>query len=113
MVETTTRTGDLVDVAAYGLRDLPVGQLLVGCGLVVLARVWRRGVTMADDPDEAAPRFAGASEAFHSWFKDQILELSGVDPSRQPLGPPTKEVFSWSDDHRQSNHLAANPQTSL
>jgi hypothetical protein len=48
------------------------------------------------DPSEAAQRYADATEAFHVWFKSQILSLTGVDPNITPLGPPTKELFSWS-----------------
>jgi hypothetical protein len=49
------------------------------------------------DPNEAAPRYAEATADFHVWFKTQVKSLSGVDPNKAPLGPPTREVFSWSD----------------
>jgi hypothetical protein len=58
---------------------------------------WAIAVTELADPDEAAPRYARASEEFHSWFKAQILSLTGVDPNVTSLGPPTTEVFAWEN----------------
>lgn len=52
-------------------------------------------VTVLSDAQEAAPRYARATDKFQSWFKGQILRLTGVDPNAAPLGPPTKEVFAW------------------
>ncbi|MEO8487026.1 MAG: hypothetical protein ABI585_11905 [Betaproteobacteria bacterium] len=57
---------------------------------------WVIAVTSIVDPTEAAPRFADATEAFHLWFKSRVESLTGVDPNTMPLGPPTKELFSWS-----------------
>lgn len=68
---------------------------------------WVIGVTVVDDPEEAAPRYAKASEEFDEWFKSQILYLSGVDPSTAPLGPPTTLVFTWSDSERPNSNLCA------
>jgi hypothetical protein len=58
---------------------------------------WVIAVTELADPEEAAPRFADAAEDFHVWFKEQVLALTGVDPNETPLGPPTQEVFAFSD----------------
>ena len=58
---------------------------------------WVIGVTVIDNPSEAASRYAGASEAFHAWFKARVLDCTGVDPNVTPLGPPTTQIFSWSD----------------
>lgn len=66
---------------------------------------WVISVTVADDPDEAAPRFAGATEEFNSWFKSQVLHLTGVDPTVTPLGPPTTQVFAWSRDDMPSSDV--------
>ena len=59
---------------------------------------WVIAVTLVDDPGEAASRYAGASEAFHAWFKEQVLHCTGVDPNVTPLGPPTTQIFAWSAD---------------
>jgi hypothetical protein len=58
---------------------------------------WVIAVSDIRDPNEAAPRYAEATADFHVWFKTQVKSLSGVDPNKAPLGPPTREVFSWSD----------------
>ncbi len=57
---------------------------------------WVIAVTVVDNPEEAASRYASASEEFHAWFKAQVLSLTGVDPHTTPLGPPTTRVFVWS-----------------
>jgi hypothetical protein len=57
---------------------------------------WVIAVTSLANPTEAAPRYADAREEFHAWFKDRVLALTGVDPNKTPLGPPTTQVFSWS-----------------
>ena len=59
---------------------------------------WVIAVTTLENPSEAATRYADATEAFHVWFKTQVLSLTGVDPNNAPLGPPTTEIFSWSSD---------------
>jgi hypothetical protein len=66
---------------------------------------WVIGVTAIDDAAEAAPRYAKSSTEFDSWFKKQVLQLSGVNPDQQPLGPPTTQVFVWSDDQRPNGNL--------
>jgi hypothetical protein len=63
---------------------------------------WVIAVTELDDPVEAAPRYAEASEEFHVWFKAQVLALTGVDPNTTPLGPPTTELFAWADSASQA-----------
>ena len=68
---------------------------------------WLISVTKLDNPAEAAPRYAASSMQFDTWFKDQVRSLSGVDPDAQPLGPPTTEVFAWSDDLRANSNLCA------
>lgn len=68
---------------------------------------WVIVVTVLDNSEEAASRYASASEAFHMWFKAQVLSLSGVDPNTTPLGPPTTQVFAWSDSARPHSNLCA------
>ena len=66
---------------------------------------WGICVTAIDDAVEAGQRYAESSEDFDSWFKKQILHLTGINPAEQPLGPPTTQVFSWADDQRPNNKL--------
>jgi hypothetical protein len=54
------------------------------------------GVTEIANPTEAAPRYAGSTTDFDTWFKASIRHLTGVDPDSAPLGPPTTQVFEWS-----------------
>jgi hypothetical protein len=50
-----------------------------------------------EHPIEAGARYAASSDEFAAWFKRRVLELSGVDLNNAPLGPPTRQVFAWSD----------------
>lgn len=68
---------------------------------------WVIVVTLVRNPAETAPKYAQASDAFASWFKGQVLTLSGVDPSVAPLGPPTTEVFHWSGSLEIAQTFAA------
>ncbi|HTS22501.1 MAG TPA: hypothetical protein VMN79_11920 [Casimicrobiaceae bacterium] len=72
---------------------------------------WVIAVTSLADPVEAAPRYAGATEAFHVWFKNQVLSLTGVDPNKAPLGPPTTQIFAWArhGDEPRAASPAAGP----
>ena len=68
---------------------------------------WLLSVTVLDSPSEAAPRYAQSTAEFDKWFKDQVRQLSGVDPDREPLGPPTEQVFAWSDATRPNSNICA------
>lgn len=51
-------------------------------------------VTDAEEPVRARASDYGATrEEFAVWFKDRVKELTGIDPSVMPLGPPTDQVF--------------------
>jgi hypothetical protein len=58
---------------------------------------WVIAVSQIENPADAGARYAEATASFHAWFKNQVLSLTGIDPNTTPLGPPTHEVFSWSD----------------
>lgn len=66
---------------------------------------WLIVVTRADDPKEAAPKYSGSTAEFDTWFKGQVRLLSGVDPDAQPLGPPTRQVYAWSDETRPGSNI--------
>ncbi len=52
------------------------------------------GVTEVDEePEVKAREYADSIRPFDSWFKEQVRNLTGVDPSVQPLGPPTEVIF--------------------
>jgi hypothetical protein len=68
---------------------------------------WVIAVSAVANAGEAALCYAKSTAEFDSWFKQQVLQLSGVNPDQQPLGPPTTEVFIWSDDQRPNSNLCA------
>ena len=45
---------------------------------------------------EAGAEFQAADDDFDAWFKEQVFALTGSDPNREPLGPPTHSVFDSS-----------------
>lgn len=57
--------------------------------------LWIIAVTEVDEPTKRAEQYSASHAEFDEWFKSQVLELSGIDPTTQPLGPPTDEIFAW------------------
>ena len=52
------------------------------------------GVTHAEEPSMSrAQQYAASREAFTSWFKQRVHDVTGIDPNIEPLGPPTDQVF--------------------
>ena len=68
---------------------------------------WVIAVTSIDDVDEATPRYAESSAEFERWFKNRVMQVTGINPEIQPLGPPTTQVFGWSDEERPGSDLTA------
>lgn len=52
-------------------------------------------VTEVADVETTATTYAASQQAFDRWFKDQVLHLTGVSPDRDPLGPPTEQIFEF------------------
>jgi hypothetical protein len=77
---------------SWHLQDTPAGP-------------WVIGLTVIDDPKEAAPRYAKAVGEFDSWFKAQIGHVTGVDLNVEPLGPPTELIYAWSDSEKPNAAL--------
>jgi hypothetical protein len=50
------------------------------------------------DVQGSARQFAQDNGGFVGWFKDRVLELTGVDMTQAPLGPPTTPIYEWSAD---------------
>lgn len=59
------------------------------------AGLWVIAVSDIDAPEERARQYTASQENFDAWFKDRVLELTGIDPQTQPLGPPTEQIFTW------------------
>ena len=68
---------------------------------------WVIVVTLVRDLADSAQRYAQASDEFTGWFRGQVLALSGVDPTVDPLGPPTTEVYRWSATPQLAQTFAA------
>jgi len=66
------------------LQNTPQGDLVIVC-------------TDLADAQTTAASYAAATEPFHAWFKSKVLEMSGIDPDKQPLGPECNCVFDWQD----------------
>lgn len=69
-------------------------------GPVVVITTWIK------DLDSSPRALAASRDPFHVWFKQQLLRLSGVDPSREPLGAPRHLVFDWRDSSAQRSPAA-------
>ena len=65
------------------LQSTPQGDLLIVC------------TDVAGDPQSLAESYGAETAPFHAWFKGKVLELSGIDPNSQPLGPECRCVFDW------------------
>ena len=53
-------------------------------------------MTELNDVEKNAAAYQQSTDPFASWFKERVVELSGVDPNRTPLGPPSEMVFDSS-----------------
>jgi hypothetical protein len=62
---------------------------------------WVIGVTEVNAPIELkAKEYAASNRPFDRWFKDQVYQLSGVNPDLEPLGPPTEMLFEFDAGSR-------------
>ena len=52
------------------------------------------GVTAIGAP-ERVQEYADTKEKFATWFKQRVVEVTGVDPNVTPLGPPSEQVFDF------------------
>ena len=52
------------------------------------------GVTAMTSPKRALD-YADTKESFASWFKQRVIDVTGVDPNVTPLGPPSEQVFEF------------------
>jgi hypothetical protein len=46
----------------------------------------------------AAAEYGASTDAFDEWFKSKVMELCGIDPSKQPEGPPAVTLLDWPLD---------------
>ena len=69
--------------------------------------LWVIAVSEIDEPSKRAEQYSASHAEFDEWFKAQVLELSGIDPITQPLGPPTEEIFAWPAADKDSSTYEA------
>jgi hypothetical protein len=52
-------------------------------------------IAVADvaEVQQAADDFQFADDPFTSWFKERVLQISGVNPNETPLGPDTELLY--------------------
>jgi hypothetical protein len=60
--------------------------------------------TEVRDLEDAARAYAASEHPFDSWLKAQVRRISGVDPSRDPKGPWTEQVFDWNEAAAPASH---------
>jgi hypothetical protein len=60
---------------------------------------WVIGVTQLDGRTmvDVGAEYAATTAEFDSWFKQRVLEVTGIDPNSEPLGPPTQLVFDSAE----------------
>jgi hypothetical protein len=51
----------------------------------------------AEDPGQAASALAASEEPFDLWFKEQLLECHGHDPTRVPRRVAAELIFDYQD----------------
>lgn len=66
---------------------------------------WVICLTIVDNPTDAAPRYAKSTGEFESWFKSQVMQVTGINLNVEPLGPPTELIYAWSDPNRPNAAL--------
>lgn len=67
---------------SWHLQHTTAGDLIICC-------------TDIEDLKPAAAAYAAAQGPFDAWFKQQVLELCGIDANTQPMGPECRTVFDW------------------
>jgi hypothetical protein len=71
---------------SWHYQETPHGPLLIGV------------TEVSGDLSATAQEYAASNRPFDRWFKDQVKNLSGIDPDVQPLGPPTEVIFDMQDE---------------
>jgi hypothetical protein len=62
--------------------------------------VWIICCTRLRDRPATEQSYGSSKDAFDTWFKEQVMALTGIDPNRTPLGLPSERIFAWDDPGR-------------
>jgi hypothetical protein len=65
----------------FTLQETPMGSFLL---------VWFEG-----DVQKAFVDHATDDSEFETWFRDRVLDVTGVDLAAPPAGPPPEVLFDW------------------
>lgn len=65
----------------WTLQETPMGSLML---------VWFEG-----DVDKAFATLATDDSEYHTWFRAQVLDVTGVDLAVPPEGPPPDVLIDW------------------
>jgi len=63
-------------------QDTPHGAQVIVC-------------TEVANVSQAADEYARAEEPFETWFKQEVLRLTGIDINQTPIGPASEKIFEW------------------
>jgi len=66
-------------------------QTVAGPWVVSLTEITRVPISAA------AQQYKASERPFDRWFKNQVRDLTGVDPDEFPLGPASECIFSWPE----------------
>ena len=70
---------------------------------------WVVAVTQIPDKpiEQAGQDYAASPHVFDTWFKQQVVALTGINPETSPLGPATVCIFDTM--HLEARDVAASP----
>jgi hypothetical protein len=51
--------------------------------------------SMRGDAEANARSYGESTDPFASWFKQRVVDVTGVDPNVTPLGPPSEQMFEF------------------
>ncbi|PCC73931.1 hypothetical protein SAMN02745121_06149 [Nannocystis exedens] len=66
---------------------------------------WVLVVTRVDDCADIEA-YAASSDEFEVWFKSTVHALTGSDPNKAPLRPPSTELYTWTGVTRVGSEAA-------
>lgn len=55
-------------------------------------------VTDITEPDIKAQAYVASTRPFDNWLKEQVKNLTGMDPNLSPFGPESELIFDTQDE---------------
>ena len=66
---------------SWFFQDTPHGPMVIGV------------TDLHEHVEKTANEYQQSQDPFAAWFKKRVEEISGVDPNKTPLGPPSELIF--------------------